>query len=112
MQDDQKRSRHRSNDREAHKKMRHTLLDHAFGHDLLLIYLTAVVRLDDLEYALVFGHAFRVHRSLRHETVWQWDIDDAGDEASAAEQEEVPMEAARFLERELLRLRRDAALIL
>ena len=92
--------------------MRHALLDHAFGYEFLLVYLTAVLRLDNLEYALVIGHAFRVHRSLRHETIWQWDIDDACDEASTAEQEEVPMEAARFLERELLGLRRDAALVL
>lgn len=92
--------------------MRHALLDHAFGHDVLLVYLTAVLRLDDLEYGLVISHAFRVHGGLRHETVWQWDVDDAGDKASTAEQEEVPVEAARFLERELFRLRRNAALIL
>lgn len=65
--------------------MAHALLDHAFGDDFRLTNLTTVVRLDDFEYALIIGHAVRVHWSLRYEAVWQRDIDDAGNKARTAE---------------------------
>ena len=51
-------------------------------------------------------------RCLGHETVGQGDVDDAGDEARAAEEEEIPMEAAGFFEGVLLCLRGYARLIL
>ena len=92
--------------------MRHALLHDAFGDNLLPPNLVAVVRLDDFEYAVIVGHAVRVRGCLRYEPVWERDVNDAGDEACTAEKEEVPMEAAGFFEGELLRLRRDAALIL
>lgn len=112
MQNDQDGSGHCSDNGEAHEEMRYALLYDALGDDFLLPNLTAVVRLDDFEYAVIIGHAVRVRGSLRYESVWQRDVDDAGNEACTAEKEEVPMEAARFLEWELFRLRRDAALVL
>ena len=49
---------------------------------------------------------------LWDETVWQRDVDDTGDEARAAEEEEVPMETTGLFEWEIPRLSRDTALIL
>jgi len=49
---------------------------------------------------------------LRNETIWQGNPDDASDEGRAAQEEEVPVETGRLLERELFRLSGDAAYIL
>ena len=51
-------------------------------------------------------------RRLGHEAVWEGDIDDAGDEARAAEEEEIPVKATGFFEGELLCLRGYAGLVL
>ena len=55
VQDDQDGSRHCPDDGKAHEEVRHALLDYAFGDDLLLPNLTAVIRLDDFEYAVEIG---------------------------------------------------------
>ncbi len=112
IQHDQDGSGHRADNGQTHEEMRHALLDYAFRDDFLRAEFGAVGRLGDLEDALVVGHAVCVDGCLRDETVWQGDVDDAGDEAGAAEEEEVPVEAAGFLQWELLRLGGDAALVL
>lgn len=70
IQDNQDRSCHSANDGEAHEEMRYALLDDAFGNNLLLADLAAIVCLDDFEYAFVVGHAVGVHRSLRYQSIW------------------------------------------
>ena len=112
IQDDQDRSCHSANDGEAHEEMRHALLDYAFGNNLLLADLAAAVCLDNFEYTFVVGHAVSVHRSLRYQSIWQGNVNYSSNEACTSEQEEIPMEATWFLERELLCLRSDTALIL
>lgn len=49
---------------------------------------------------------------LWDKAIGQWNVDDAGNEARAAEQEEVPVETARFGQRKVSGLGSHAALIL
>ena len=48
-----------------------------------------------------------MHRRLRYQTVRQWDADDTSCETSATQEEEVPVEASRLGQGELLSLSGD-----
>ena len=63
-----------------------------------------IFRRDVLRLVFVVRQGISVDRSLRHQTVGQRNVEDAGNEASPAEEEKVPVEAGGFLEREVARL--------
>lgn len=81
-----------------------TLLDHGGGLDdrrTSLGALAAFVGRDYFQFGLVEGQGVRVDGRLRDEAVGHGQAEDTGDEGGAAEEEEVPVEAAGLLEREL-----------
>lgn len=81
-----------------------TLLDHGGGLDdrrTNLGALAAFVGRDCFQFGLVEGQGVRVDGRLRDETVGHGQAEDASDEGGASEEEEVPVEAAGLLEREL-----------
>ena len=65
--------------------MRYALFSHAFGDDLLLADLTAILLFDDFEYAFVISQGVGVHRSLRYQSIWQGNVDYPSYEACASE---------------------------
>jgi len=78
----------------------HPLLNNTCDHDLLPSDLGALAGGggDDLEGGFVFGEGVGVDGSLWDEAVGEWEAKDAGDECCAAEEEEVPVEAAGFFQ--------------
>lgn len=103
----QKRAGHCAPDRHAHEEMTDTLLHH-YGcfHDRLP-YLATIFCLNDLQLGLVYGQRVGVDRRLWDKSVWQRQSKDAADKASAPQQEEIPVEASRFLEWVLAGLGRE-----
>ena len=92
--------------------MRNTLLDNSRGKVVLATNLPSILRLDDLEFAAILGQRVGVYGCLRDKSIGQRYTDDACNKASASEKEEVPMEAARFLQREIPSLSSYTALVL
>lgn len=83
--------------------MRNALFNNCRSFNERLSNLSNIVifRFDDVEARLIVGKRVSMHGSLRDEAVWHWKADNAGDEGGTAEEEEIPMEASGFLEREL-----------
>ena len=65
--------------------MRYPLFSHTLGDDLLMVDLTTIFCLDDFEYAFVISQGVGVHRSLRHESIWQGNVDYPSYETCASE---------------------------
>lgn len=119
---------HGTNDGKAHQEMRDALLDNTFRNDLLLANFSAVFCLTDLQSTFVlcqrirmYGRLAKLARNLQwnrrssylwHKPIGQRYGDDTSYEARTSQQEEIPVETSRLLERKVPRLRSYTALIL
>lgn len=71
-----------------------------------------VLSLNYIQARLVIGERVGVDGCLRDKPVGHWKADDTGDEGSAAEEEEVPMETGGLLKRKLASLGSQTANVL
>jgi hypothetical protein len=88
------------------------LLNNGGGDDFGLDVVFSSSGGEALEMGFVDSKRVGVDRGLRDEAIREGDEEEAADEGGDAEEEEVPVEAAGFLQGELLCLRSYAAYIL
>jgi hypothetical protein len=92
--------------------VRDALLNNGGGDDFGFDVVSSYGGGEALKMSFVDSKGVGVDRGLRDEAIWEGNEEEAADEGGDAEEEEVPVEAAGFLQGELLCLRGYAAYIL